>query len=76
MRSHYDPEVDAFAVHFTEASVVKSEEVAPGGNLDFDVNGTIVGIEILNLSSIPDADKFGMDFRVLGDATRMRNDAA
>lgn len=76
MRAHDDPEIDAFAVHLTDAAVLESEEIAPGVNLDFDAQGRIVGIEVLSFANGPDADKFGMDFRVLGNATRMRKAAA
>ena len=50
MRMHYDPEADAFAVHFApEGACVESEEVAPGVVLDCDADGQVVGIEVLDV---------------------------
>ena len=40
-----------------ESVIVESEEVAPGVILDFDGEGRVVGIEMLNLSSRVAADK-------------------
>ena len=52
MKMHYDPEADAFAVWFgPKGSYVASEEVAPGVVLDFDGNGQVIGIEVLDVRS-------------------------
>ncbi|PIS36916.1 MAG: hypothetical protein COT35_08740 [Nitrospirae bacterium CG08_land_8_20_14_0_20_52_24] len=45
-----DKENDALYFRLDEASIVESEEVQPGVVLDFNAEGTVVGIEILNLS--------------------------
>lgn len=50
MRTHYDAEADALYVRFTEASVSESEEVRPGIVFDFDADGRIVAVEILDAS--------------------------
>jgi uncharacterized protein YuzE len=50
MKTTYDPEADALYVRFAEASVVESEEVADGVVLDFDAEGRIVAIEVLDAS--------------------------
>jgi uncharacterized protein YuzE len=50
VRSRYDAEADALYVRFAEAPVVESEEVRPGLILDFDVDGRIVAVEILDAS--------------------------
>jgi uncharacterized protein YuzE len=50
MKTIYDSESDALYVRFAEASVVESEEVADGVVLDFDVEGRIVAIELLDAS--------------------------
>lgn len=50
MRSRYDAETDALYVRFAEAAVVESEEVRPGFVLDFDADGRIVAVEILDAS--------------------------
>jgi uncharacterized protein YuzE len=50
MKMHYDPEADAFAVHFApKGAYVGSEEVAPGVTLDFDADGQVIGIEVLGV---------------------------
>ncbi|MFL5199094.1 MAG: DUF2283 domain-containing protein [Microvirga sp.] len=50
MKTRYDPEADALYVRFAEAKIVESEEVRPGVVLDFDAEGRIVGMEILDAS--------------------------
>lgn len=50
MRTSYDPEIDALFVHLAETSTHESEEVAPGVIFDFDVDGRLVRIELLNAS--------------------------
>lgn len=45
-----DKENDALYFRLGESSIVKSEEVQPGVILDFNAEGKVVGIEILNLS--------------------------
>lgn len=48
MKTTYDPEADALYVRFAEAAIVESEEVSDGVVLDFDVEGRIVAIEVLD----------------------------
>jgi uncharacterized protein YuzE len=52
MRTTYDPEADALFVWFGPEGVssANTEEVAPGIMLDFDVEGRVIGIEVLDLS--------------------------
>ena len=45
-----DKENDALYFRLDESSIVESEEVQPGIVLDFNAEGKVVGIEILNLS--------------------------
>jgi uncharacterized protein YuzE len=49
MRVHYDAEADALYIRLAEAPAIESEEVRPGILLDFDVDGRIVAIEILDI---------------------------
>lgn len=52
MRMHYDPEADAFSVHFApKEAYVDSEEVAPGVILDYDADGQVIGVEVLDVSA-------------------------
>jgi uncharacterized protein YuzE len=44
----YDPDADAAYVTLSDATVKDSAEVSPGVVLDYDVDGRVVGIELLN----------------------------
>lgn len=48
MKTTYDREADALYVRFAETPVIESEEVAEGLILDFDSEGRIVAIELLD----------------------------
>ncbi len=43
----YGPEVDAAYIRFSTGHVRESEEVTPGIVLDYDADGRIVGMEVL-----------------------------
>lgn len=47
IRFHYDSATDAAYLRFSSERVVESEEVAPGIVLDFDAQGRMVGMEVL-----------------------------
>jgi uncharacterized protein YuzE len=49
MKLHYDSEADALYVRFSDQKVLESEEVRPGLILDFDEEGRIVAIEMLDV---------------------------
>ncbi len=48
MEIEYDPAADVLYVRVREGSVAESEELEDGIIVDFDRNGRVVGIEILN----------------------------
>jgi uncharacterized protein YuzE len=50
MKITYDPEVDVLKMVFSNSSVEESDEDKPGVILDYDKDGNVVGIEILNAS--------------------------
>ena len=50
MRLKVDKENDALYFRLDKSNIVESEEVQPGVVLDFNAEGKVVGIEILNLS--------------------------
>jgi uncharacterized protein YuzE len=50
MKTIYDADADALYVRFSDVSIVESEEVADGVVLDFDADGRIVAIELLDAS--------------------------
>jgi uncharacterized protein YuzE len=50
MKVQYDPEVDVLSIVLSEAPVEESDEDKPGVILDYDKEGNVVGLEILNAS--------------------------
>ena len=48
MKIEYDPEVDALYVRLQEKIVAKTVEVDEGVNIDFDDQGKLIGLEILD----------------------------
>ena len=57
MRVRMDEGADALYIRFEESPIVESEEVSPGIILDFDGNGRVVGLEMLNVRQrLPGAD--------------------
>lgn len=59
MRTSYDPEADAMFIWFGPEGVesAETEEVAPGIMLDFDADGRVIGVEVLNVSERMTAPK-------------------
>ena len=57
MRLKVDKESDALYFRLDESSIVESEEVQPGVILDFNAEGKVVGIELLNLSTRMSSDQ-------------------
>ncbi len=47
----YDKELDIVYIRFSEKKIEESNEDKPGIILDYDIEGSIVGIEVLNASS-------------------------
>jgi len=50
MKVTYDPEVDVLRIVFSGAPIEESDEDKPGVILDYDTNGNVVGLEILDAS--------------------------
>lgn len=50
MKIKYDKEVDVINLQFSEAEIFETDEDKPGIIIDYDKNGNIVEIEILNAS--------------------------
>lgn len=48
MKVDYDKETDAMFVRFATGAIVESEELSPGIVLDFDAEGRIVAMEVLD----------------------------
>ena len=54
MKLSYDKETDSLYIHLSNTPSVDSDEVADGVVLDFDVNGTLVGIDVQHASQKTD----------------------
>ncbi len=50
MKVKYDQEVDVLTIEFSSAPVDESDEDKPGVIIDYDKDGNLVGLEILNAS--------------------------
>ena len=50
MKTRYDPDVDALYIRLADTQIDTSREVAPNVVLDFDAQGRVVGLEILQAS--------------------------
>lgn len=54
MKIEYDPKADAMYIRLAAGTVVDSDEVRPGLVLDFDADGRVLGIEMLDVSQRTD----------------------
>ncbi len=50
MKVIYDSEVDVLRIRLTDAPIEESDEEKPGVILDYDAQGNMVGLEVLNAS--------------------------
>lgn len=50
MIAKYDAENDILRVRWSDLPIAESDEDQPGVILDYDANGNVVGVEILNAS--------------------------
>ena len=50
MKVTYDPEVDVLRILFRDGPIEESDEDKPGIILDYDKEGNMVGLEVLNAS--------------------------
>ena len=54
MKIEYDQQADAMYIRLRAGDVAESEEVRPGVVLDFDAQGQVLGIEMLDVSKLTD----------------------
>jgi len=54
MRIEYDQQADSIYIRLKAGTIVESEEVRPGVVLDFDAEGQVLGIEMLDVSERTD----------------------
>ena len=50
MRVQFDPSADAMYIRLAEGEVAESDVVRDGVVLDYDADGRVLGIELLNVS--------------------------
>ena len=50
MKVIYDPEVDVLRIFFSSSPIEESDEDKPGVIIDYDKEGNIIGLEILDAS--------------------------
>ncbi len=61
MKIEYDREVDALYIRVQEKHVARTQEVADGVNIDFDEEGKLIGLEILDATErYPQTDIFNL----------------
>ena len=63
MKVTYDPEVDVLRILFRDVPIEESDEDKPGVILDYDREGNIVGMEVLNASQRVENPR-GVDYAV------------
>lgn len=66
MHIQYDPSVDAMYIRLTDGKYEESIEAQPGVLLDLDKNGTVVGVELLQVAErIPSLNTNDFRYEVL-----------
>ena len=50
MKIEYDPKADAMYIRLKSGSIAVSDEIRPGLVIDFDEEGKVLGIEMLDVS--------------------------
>ena len=63
MKVTYDPEVDVLRILFRDAPIEESDEDKPGVILDYNKEGNVVGMEVLNASQRIENPR-GVDYAV------------
>jgi hypothetical protein len=54
MKIEYDPKADAMYIRLKSGAIAESDEIRPGLVIDFDADGKLLGIEMLDVSLLTD----------------------
>ena len=74
MKVRYDEEADALYIRLRRGEYYESDEIKEGFILDYDADGNIVGIEILEASSnLAPADLSTVNFEISRQLTKTGN---
>ncbi len=65
MKVTYDAEVDVLRIVLRNAPIEESDEDKPGVILDYDKDGNVIGLEVLNASKRVENPR-GVDYAVTG----------
>ncbi|MGA7562268.1 MAG: DUF2283 domain-containing protein [Desulfobaccales bacterium] len=65
MKVTYDPEADVLRILFSDAPIEESDEDKPGWIIDYDKDGNVVGLEILDATKRLDNPR-AVDYAVIG----------
>lgn len=71
MKVTYDPEVDVLRILFSKTPIEESDEDKPGVILDYDKDGNVVGMEILDASQRMENPQT-MEYTIAESATTVR----
>jgi uncharacterized protein YuzE len=63
MKVTYDPDVDVLRILLRDTPIEESDEDRPGVILDYDKDGNVVGLEVLNASQRVENPR-GVDYTV------------
>lgn len=73
MRVRYDEEADALYIRLRKGEYYESDEIQEGFILDYDIDGNIISIEILEASiHLAPADLSTMNFEISRQLTKAR----
>ncbi|MBD1212411.1 DUF2283 domain-containing protein [Dolichospermum flos-aquae LEGE 04289] len=50
--AQYNPDIDELKISWSQVEIQKTNPVSPGIILDYDTEGNVIGIKILNASQI------------------------
>jgi uncharacterized protein YuzE len=67
MKLSYDAATDSLYIHLTERASVDSDEVSDGVVLDYDANGSLVGIDVQHASKRADIHSLAVSKLPLGE---------